>query len=99
MIAAFIFYVHIVGAVYAFAGTYTREKLSDAFMVVAFVAIIFTVGWTIAGFLVRFFFPPDGFGPWLDRDTISLIIVAILEAILYLAYFITRRSRRQTASA
>ena len=61
MIAAFIFYLHIVGAIYAFASGYVREKLSEAFMIVAFVAIIFSVGWTIAGFIVRFFLPVHGF--------------------------------------
>jgi hypothetical protein len=99
MIAAFIFYIHIVGAIYAFAGGFVRDKLSDAFIMVAFVAIIFTVGWTIAGFIVKFFFPPGGFGPWLDPDTISLIIVSILEAILYLTYFYQKRNKRHPAAA
>ena len=65
---------------------------------VAFVAIVFSVGWTIAGFIVRFMFPPDGFGPWFDPDTISLVIVSILEAILYLTYFTRKRAKRQTAA-
>ncbi|MBR9976262.1 MAG: hypothetical protein KFF77_11820 [Bacteroidetes bacterium] len=90
MIAAFIFYLHIVGAAFAFSKGYFEHKLSDAFMSLAFVGIIFSVGWTIAGFIVRFFLPEKGFGPPLDSDTISLIIVVFLEVLLYGGYFINR---------
>lgn len=91
MIASFIFYLHIVAATFVFTKEYIEHKPADAFMSVAFVGIIFSVGWTIAGFIVRFFFPEKGFGPWLDGDTISLVIVTILEMILYGSYFWTRR--------
>jgi hypothetical protein len=97
MIAAFIFYLHIIGGVYAFTKSYCEHKLTDAFMTLAFVAIIFSAGWTIAGFIVRFFFPVGGFARWLDGDTISLIIVTLLEAVLYTAYF--RSSRRSAATS
>ena len=90
MISAFIFYLHIVGAAYAFSKGYFEHKLADAFMSAAFVGIIFSVGWTMAGFIVRFFFPEKGLGPWLDNDTISLILVAFFEAILYGVYFVNR---------
>lgn len=96
MIAIFIFYLHFVGAVYAFSYSYVHHKLSDAFMTVAFVAVIFSVGWTIAGFIVRFTIPESGFGVWLDRDTISLVIVTILEALLYWTYF---RSSKKKGTA
>ncbi|MDH7514732.1 MAG: hypothetical protein QHI48_02495 [Bacteroidota bacterium] len=95
MIAAFIFYLHIVGAVYAFSYSYCKHKLGDAFMAVAFVGVIFSVGWTIAAFVVRFTVPPHGFKPWLDTDTLSLIIVTILEAVLYGTYFRATRLRRK----
>lgn len=91
MIASFIFYLHIVAASYAFAKGYVEHKLSDAFMSVAFVAIIFSVGWTMAGFIVHFFFPEKGFSIWLDSDTISLILVTFFESLLYGRYFLTHR--------
>jgi hypothetical protein len=91
MIASFIFFLHIVAASYAFARGYVDHKLSDAFMSVAFVAIIFSVGWTMAGFIVHFFFPEKGFGLWLDSDTISLILVLIFESFLYGGYFLSHR--------
>ncbi len=96
MIASFIFYLHIVAAAYAFARGYVDHKLADAFMSVAFVGIIFSVGWTMAGFIVHFFFPEKGFGPWFDADTISLILVTFFEGLLYGGYFWTHRPH-QTA--
>jgi hypothetical protein len=97
MIAIFIFYLHLVGAVYAFSYSYVHHKLTDAFMTLAFVAVIFSVGWTVAGFIVRFTIPHGGFGIWLDSDTISLVIVTILETILYTTYFRTSKTKVQTS--
>ncbi|MAT39901.1 MAG: hypothetical protein CL946_09895 [Ectothiorhodospiraceae bacterium] len=90
MIAVFIFYLHIVGVTYAFAQGYHNHKLVDGFLAVAFVAIIFSVGWTISGFIVHFFIPAEGFGEILDPDSISLLIVTGLEAVLYITYFFRR---------
>ena len=86
MIPVVIFYMHIVGVTYAFAQSYHEHKFVDGMMAVAFVAIIFSVGWTIAGFIVHFAVPPKGLGP-LDTDSLSLLIVTFLEAVLYLVYF------------
>lgn len=98
MIAIIIFYIHIVGAVYAFSKGYVEHKLVDGFMSLGFVAIIFSVGWTMAGFIVRFFFPEKGFGPWLDNDTISLMLVTIFEAVLYISYFVKMRDKEAAAA-
>jgi len=98
MIAIIIFHLHIIGAVYAFSKTYVEQKLGDAFVTVAFVGIIFSVGWTFAGFVVRFVFPETGLGPWLDNDTISLLLVTLFEAILYGGYFWNRRKKRPAIS-
>ncbi|MDT8324691.1 MAG: hypothetical protein RRA94_11295 [Bacteroidota bacterium] len=99
MIAIIIFYIHIIGAVYAFSKGYVEHKLVDAFMSLAFVAIIFSVGWTMAGFIVRFFFPEKGFGTWLDNDTISLILVTLFETVLYVTYFVKQRGKDAPVSA
>ena len=93
MIAIIVFYIHIIGAVYAFSKGYVEHKLVDAFMSLAFVAIIFSVGWTMAGFIVRFLFPEEGFGTWLDNDTSSLILVTLFEAVLYITYFVKQRGK------
>jgi len=99
MISLFIFFIHIVGAAFAFTRSYCDHKLGDAFMTLAFVAIIFSVSWTIAGFVVRFLFPTDGFGVWFDSDTLSLVIVTVLESILYTVYFRSRRAQTGVSEA
>ena len=93
MIAIIIFYLHIIGAAYSFSKGYVEHKLVDAFMSLAFVAIIFSVGWTMAGFIVRFLFPEKGLGLWLDNDTSSLILVTVFETILYVTYFVKQREK------
>ncbi len=95
MIGVLIFYLHIVGVAYAFTRNYHEHKFSDGLLAVAFVAIIFSVGWTIAGFIVHFFIPPKGIGI-LDSDSISLMIVTFLEAILYITYFFGKK--KETAA-
>ena len=95
MIPVVIFYMHIVGITYAFAHSYHEHKLVDGMMAVAFVAIIFSVGWTIAGFIVHFAVPA-GIGP-LDSDSTSLLIVTVLEATLYLTYFRGQKKNKQSA--
>ncbi len=97
MIALFIFYIHFIGLIYAFSKGTCEKKLSEGLILAAFVAVIFSVGWTIAGFIVRFVFPPQGYGPFFDRDTLSLLIVTLLEAILYFTYFFTQRTTAVTA--
>jgi hypothetical protein len=99
MIAIVVFYIHVLGGMYAFTSSYCRHKLADAFMAVAFVAIIFSVGWTIAGFIVRFIVPDGGLGPLLDSDTISLLIVTALEALLYTTYFRSERMKTKRTAA
>ena len=87
MIGIFVFYLHIIGAVYAFSKSYVEHKTADAFMALAFVGVIFSVGWTMAGFIVKFVYPDEGFGAFLDPDTVSLMLVTVFEAILYGTYF------------
>ena len=95
MIGVLIFYLHIAGFAYAFTKAYHEHKLVDGFMALAFVAVIFTVGWTIAGLIVTFAIPEKGLGP-IDSDTVSLLIVTLLEAVLYIGYF--RGKKRETAA-
>ena len=93
MVAIFIFYIHIVGASVAFTKSFQKHGMTDGFMTLAFVAIIFSVGWTIAGFLVRFLAPEHVIHPWFDNDMLSLSIVTVLEAILYAVYFIDKKKK------
>ncbi len=93
MIPVLIFYLHILGGVLVLSYQYQQENIKEAFMTLVFLAVIFTVAWTIAGFLVHFFAPDRGLASWLDNDSLSLLITTCLEAILYAVYF---RDKKRT---
>ena len=104
MVAAFIFILHIALAAYAFI-KYKKESLGEGFLAVAFVCIVFAVGWTIASILTNLLFTPEWFIKWywqpldswvwlkirkeINFDTISLLILTAIEIAFYYFYFLT----------
>jgi len=106
MIAAFIFIIHFMAALYAFL-KYKKEGLGEGFLAVAFVAIVFSVGWTITTIVSKAVFPSKLVGRWiahlqadqfsrmlakeLTMDTFSLVLLTIGEAVFY--YFYLRSGR------
>ncbi|MBU2444271.1 MAG: hypothetical protein KJ666_01690 [Bacteroidetes bacterium] len=87
MITAFFFYIHIIFALYVFTKRWQEESLGAAFLVLIFIGIIFSVGWTLSYFLVSLIIEPEGFGKFYNRDTISLTLLTILEFFFYSFYF------------
>lgn len=87
MIIAFLFYVHIIFGLYVFTKRWQDEGLGAAFLILIFVGIIFSVGWTLSSFCTSLIFPPQGLGKFYNRDTISLTILTILEFFFYNNYF------------
>jgi hypothetical protein len=104
MVAAYIFLLHIIFVIYAFF-KYKKESLGEGFLAVAFVGIVFAVGWTIAAILTNLLFTPEWFIKWywqpldswvwrtirkeISRDTISLLILTALETTFYYFYLLT----------
>jgi hypothetical protein len=104
MTAAFIFFLHIVLVVFVFI-KYKKEGIGEGFLAVAFVGIIFAVGWTIAAILTNLLFAPDWFIKWywqpldswiwrtirkeINRDTISLLFLTAIEIVFYYFYILT----------
>jgi len=86
MVPLFIFYLHIVAAVYAYTKRWQEAGVKEGVLAVTFVAVIFSVGWTLATFLLRLTCPPEGFGPGLDRDALSLLLLTIGEGFFYYWY-------------
>ena len=98
MIAALIFLLHFIGCIYAFA-KYKKEEVSEGLLAVAFVIIIFSVGWTISTMISKIIYPDDLSARWVQSlqgtyfsrllskeitiDTFSLILLTIGEAIFY----------------
>lgn len=83
MIPLIIFYLHIVGISAAFTSEYQKEGTGAAFLSVGFIVLIFSVGWTISSFVMKYFVSEAGFGIWLNRDAISLVLLTIGEMIFY----------------
>ena len=87
MIPVLIFWMHITAGVYLFVKRYYEETLSEAFLTVGFAAIIFTAGWTLSSFIVRLVFGTKGLNVILNDDSLSLMLLTILEIIFYKVWF------------
>lgn len=88
MIAAFVLALHVFAGIYAF---WTRGKTAgwrEGVLALAFVGVIFSVGWAIVTMLVSLVLPPEGFAEWFNRDTIALALLTIAEGFFY--YFFLR---------
>jgi hypothetical protein len=99
MVAAYIFILHFIAAGYAFFSRRKTGGLSEGLLAVAFVCIVFAVGWTIATLLTNLLFTPEFFIKWyyhqtdslflrtlrkeINRDTISLLILSFGEVGFY----------------
>ena len=99
MIILLVFYIHVVAAAASFTKRWQESNWKEGILAVAFIVLIFVVGWQMATFILKIFVEQRGFGPWLDRDALSLLFLTVMESIFYL--FQTRRKRKshQTAPA
>jgi hypothetical protein len=98
MIPVLIFWIHITGGVYVFVKKYYEETLGEAFLTLAFAAIVFTAGWTFSSFVVHLAFGPNGLSLILNNDSLSLMLLTLLEAIFYKIWF-RKPKERETADA
>ena len=95
MIPLVIFYLHIIGITAAFTSEYQKEGMSAGLLSVGFVVLIFSVGWSISSFFLKYLIGEAGFGPWLNRDSLSLLLLTIAEGLFYFLYF--KESAKQPA--
>jgi hypothetical protein len=101
MIAALIFLAHLIAAVYAFL-KYRREGVGEALLAVAFVVIIFSVGWTLTTMVAKIIFPSELAARWISGmqdssfsralakeltiDTLALLLLVVSEGFFYYFY-------------
>jgi hypothetical protein len=99
MAAAFIFFLHACAAIYAFTTRRREGGFSEGLLAVAFLGIIFAVGWTISTVVTNLLFTPEFFIKWyyhqtdslflrtlrkeINRDTISLLLLTFGEVGFY----------------
>jgi hypothetical protein len=97
MVALFVFYLHAIAAVYGFTDQYQEEGLGAGILAVAFMGIIFSVGWSITTFILKFLIDERGFGIYFNRDAMSLALLTAGEGIFY--YFYLRGAKKKEATS
>lgn len=95
MVTLFVFYLHTIAAVTAFTKRWQESGWGEGLLAIAFVALIFSVGWSITAFILALLVEKKGFGIWFDRDAMSLALLTVLEAGFYYAQ--VRRKKRRFA--
>ena len=97
MVTLFVFYIHTVGAVYAFTDQYQEEGIGAGTLAVAFMGIVFSVGWSISTFILKFLISEKGFGVYFNRDALSLAILTAGEAVFYYLYLKGMKKKEPTS--
>jgi hypothetical protein len=83
MIDLIIFTLHFILLSAAFTYRWQEEGVKEGLLAVFFVVVIFFVGWSMSSFILRAFMQPEGIARWLDRDALSLLVLALGEAVFY----------------
>ena len=96
MIPLLVFYLHILGFTTGFTREYQKEGISAGFLNLGFMALIFSVGWSITTFFLKYLINEKGFSIWLDRDALSLLLLTMGEAIFYYLYYRDKKEEIST---
>ena len=99
MITLLIFYLHTIAAVTFYTKRWQEANWKEGLLAVGFFVLIFSVGWTMSAFLVGLLIGEKGFGTWLDRDTLSLLLLTVMESAFYYTQLKRKRGSRVPASA
>ena len=95
MITLLVFTAHTVAAVVLFTKRWQEGDLKEGFLAVGFLLLIFSVGWSITTFVMKLVVDERGLALWLDRDTMALLLLAILEAVFFSVQ--TKRKKARAA--
>ncbi|OGU37796.1 MAG: hypothetical protein A2315_17590 [Ignavibacteria bacterium RIFOXYB2_FULL_35_12] len=87
MIISLIFFIHLIFSLVIFTTKWQEEKLSAAFLNIGLIAVLFTVGWSIASIIAKAVMEPKGLGIHFDRDTFALTLLTIGEYLFYRLYY------------
>jgi hypothetical protein len=82
-----VFTIHVVAASAVFTKRWQEEGTGEAFLAIAFMALIFFVGWGMASFVVKLILPPEGLGRFFNRDSAGLVLLTVAEGFFYFFYF------------
>jgi hypothetical protein len=96
MIPVLVLYAHIVGVAAVFTRRWQEGGLVEGILAVAFMSLIFFVGWAMSSFVLKLFMAPEGLGVFLNRDAASLLLLTLGESVLYYFYFREEGDRKET---
>lgn len=97
MITLFIFYLHLIAAVTLYTKRWQESGWKEGVLAVGFLALIFSVGWSISTFIMKLLVSEKGVGVWMDRDTLSLMLLLLMELALYSMQLRRKKPSRETA--
>jgi len=83
MIPLLIFYAHVIAAAALFTKLWQERDFKEGILAVAFLTLIFSVGWSMSTFLLKLIVDEKGFAIWLDRDALSLLLLGVAEGIFF----------------
>jgi hypothetical protein len=77
VIAVLIFYCHTIFAVYAFCKSYQSDGWVQAFLNIAFIIVLFTVGWTISDLVVGLIIAENGYNIFTPQNNVFLTLLKL----------------------
>ncbi len=83
MITLLVFAAHTIAAVALYTKRWQEADWKEGLLAVGFLLLVFSVGWSISTFLLKLFVNERGFAPWLDRDTLSLLLLTLMETLFF----------------
>ena len=96
MIPLFVFYAHTIAAVWIFTKRWQEGDWKEGILAVGFLALIFSVGWSMSTFILKLVIDEKGFAIWMDRDALSLLLLAVMEAVFF--YIQMKRKKRKAVN-
>lgn len=88
MIELFIFHLHLMGGLFAFTKCWQKIGLKEGFLSLGVIALVFVVGWTIAGTLANLIYPENFHSIYFTEDTLGLVLLFIPEVFFFYHFFI-----------
>jgi len=88
MIEIFIFHLHIMAGLFAFTKYWQKIGLKEGFLALGVIALMFVVGWTIAGTVANIIYPDDFNSIYFTKDTLGLVLLFIPEFFFFYYFFI-----------
>jgi uncharacterized membrane protein YhdT len=95
MIAAILLGLHVCAGVYAFFSRKKKAGWVEGSLALAFMGVVFSVGWTLTTMLSSLLVGPEGLAEWFNRDTVSLTLLTVLEGVFY---WLLLRPRKDTST-